>query len=122
MAAREKQVQVKFKHWLAANWKMGSTLFELKQTPTDTLYRGALKDHQRDALLSAKHGMCYHKIDDTGRGHKPADCFVLQKSLAFVVIQFDSGCCMIDIDDYNTAAAYRPVTFAVASKIGKQIW
>lgn len=121
---REKDVQMKFKHWLFSQWDGGSALFELKKTPknTDTLARGALKEHQRGALLAAKHGLCYHKIDDSGRGHKPADCFVLQKSLAFVVIQFDSGCCMVDIDNFNTAEAQRPVTFEVACKIGKQIW
>lgn len=81
-------MQTVFKHWLQAKWNNGSAAFELKRTITDRFYIADLKEHQVTALRQAYAGTLYHKIADDSIGVKPFDCFVLQQSLAYVVIGF----------------------------------
>lgn len=119
---KEKDIQRKFKHYLDATWQGGSAAFELKYTKTDTLPRSALAPHQRQSLLNAKSGMLYHKISDAGIGHKPFDCFVIQDAKAYIVIQFKSGCCLVDINAYCTATETKPLTYVKALEVGYKLW
>ena len=81
-------MQVVFKHWVQSQWNNGSAAFELKRTETDRFYIPNLAPHQKQALTQAYEGTLYHKIADVGMGQSPFDCFVLQQSLAYVVIGF----------------------------------
>lgn len=81
-------MQTVFKHWVQAQWSNGSAAFELKRTLTDRFYIPDLQEHQVVALRQAYSGTLYHKIADDSIGVKPFDCFVLQQSLAYVVIAF----------------------------------
>jgi hypothetical protein len=85
---REAAMQTIFKHWVQACWASGSAAFELKRTETDRFYIPDLAPHQREALTQAYEGTLYFKIPDDSIGQKPFDMFVLQQSLAYVVIGF----------------------------------
>jgi len=84
----ESQFQIIFKHWVQSQWNNGSAAFELKRTETDRFYIPNLATHQKQALTQAYEGTLYHKISDASYEQKPMDCFVLQQSLAYVVIGF----------------------------------
>lgn len=81
-------MQTVFKHWLQAKWNNGSAAFELKRTLTDRFYIPDLQEHQVAALRQVYSGTLYYKIPDDSIGAKPFDCFILQQSLAYVVIGF----------------------------------
>lgn len=117
MQKREAKLQVLFKHYLSSVGWSQSSVFELKQSQTDTLRKGSLLPHQRDSLLNAKHSTLYHKLPDDTIGYKPFDCFLLANVSAFVVIKFRSGVVMVDIDNYA-----EPLHFETAKKIGKIIF
>lgn len=81
-------MQVVFKHYLESQWDNGSVAFELKRTTTNRLPIKNVAPHQVRALLQAYEGTYYYKIPDDSIGAKPFDCFVLQQSLAYIVIGF----------------------------------
>lgn len=81
-------MQTVFKHYLQSQWNNGSAAFELKRTLSDRLPVKAVQEHQVAALLQAYQGTCYYKIPDDSIGAKPFDSFVLQQSLAYIVIGF----------------------------------
>lgn len=94
---REARYQVFFNHWLrTAHQKTGA--YELKQTQGVSIAFSAVKEHQRRALLIAKHGTLVHKITDFDIGWKPFDCFSFHKAPAFVVLFFKKNFYLIDID------------------------
>lgn len=68
--------------------RFGSCGVEIKVAKTGTLPKGALKDHQRDALTYASGVGMYHKIADGGYGQLPFDGFILKKAEAWVVIVY----------------------------------
>ena len=84
----EAKFQIVFKHWVQTKWNGGSAAFELKRTTSDTLPVKSIAPHQLVALNQAFDGTLYYKMPDTGYGKKPMDCFVLQQSLAYLVIAF----------------------------------
>lgn len=81
-------MQIIVKHWLQSKWNNGSAAFELKRTETERFYIPDLQEHQLVALTQAYNGTLYFKIPDDSMGAKPFDAFVLQQSLAYVVIGF----------------------------------
>ena len=86
----EKTYQILFGHWLKARWG-GSGIFELKAARNGiSLPFSEVKEHQITALEAANEGGrgLYYKIPDSGMGWKPADCFILRDTPAFVVIFF----------------------------------
>jgi hypothetical protein len=85
---KEAEMQVVFKHWIQAKWNNGSAAFELKRTLTNRFYIPNLQEHQVAALKQSFDATLYYKIPDDSRGTKPFDCFVLQQSMAYVVIGF----------------------------------
>ena len=117
MQKREAKLQIRFKHWLqSVGWSQNAA-FELKNSKTNTLPKGSLKEHQRQALWNAKHSMLYHKIADTSYTPLPFDSFILSSAHAYIVVQFPLGVVMIDIDDYG-----EPLHYERAIKIGKRIF
>lgn len=88
MRKLESKLQIIFKHYIQSQWKNGSAAFELKRTETDRFYIPNLAPHQKGALTQAYNDTLYFKIPDDSIGAKPMDCFVLQQSLAYVVIGF----------------------------------
>lgn len=88
MKKNEAAMQIIFKHYVQSMWDGGSAAFELKRTTTDRFYIPNLAEHQREALTQAYNDTLYFKIPDDSIGAKPMDCFVLQQSLAYVVIGF----------------------------------
>lgn len=85
---REAIFQTLFKRWLAARWKGGSAVFELKRTLHGSIPWSAVKPHQEEALVQATLGQLYYKIPDDSYGQKPFDCFVVKNVDAYVVIAF----------------------------------
>lgn len=81
-----------------------SCAIEIKATKTNTIPEKALQPHQRQALLSAKHGTITHKIADN-RTRLPFDAFMLCRSQAFVVACYTThGVCLVfDIDSWHGA-------------------
>ena len=59
-----------------------------------------LKEHQKNALLLAKHKKIAHKIPDAGY-QNPADIMYYRKANAFVVIISDKTAYFLDIDLIN---------------------
>jgi penicillin-binding protein-related factor A (putative recombinase) len=84
----EAKFQIVFKHWVQTHWDGGSAAFELKRTTSDSLPTKSIAPHQLVALNQAFDDTLYHKIADVGYAKKPFDCFVLQQSLAYIVIAF----------------------------------
>lgn len=90
---KEKDVQIKFKHWVEENPPSTSTAYELKLTKNGTFNLASWVDKQphqlRGLLLSSVPGkMCYHKISDASFEQKPYDCFVMTGAEAFLVIYY----------------------------------
>ena len=97
-------MQVIFKHYIQSQWKNGSAAFELKRTETNRFYIPNLAVHQKEALTQAYTDTLYFKIPDDSMGQKPMDCFVLQQSLAYVVLGFGkrlAGFYLIPIFTWN---------------------
>lgn len=101
----ESDFQTLFTKYVRQNWSDGSAAFELKITKTGSLPFTRLEDHQVEALKKSKHKTLFHKISDMSLNAKPFDCFVLQDSLAYVVILFyeegkEKVAYLIDIDEF----------------------
>lgn len=102
---KEVDFQTLFTKYARQNWSAGSAAFELKITKTGSLPFSRLEEHQVEALKKAKHKTLFHKISDMSLNAKPFDCFVLQDSLAYVVILFyeegeEKIAYLIDIDEF----------------------
>lgn len=98
---REASFQTKFSRYLRYGYTGPTAAFELKFVEGNSVPFNALRTHQRDSLLAAKHGRLVYKIPDDSVGFKPFDCFALKGTDAFVVIGFGDGrVFLIDIDDW----------------------
>lgn len=100
MNKQEAGVTAKINKWLQSMVK-SSCPFEIKHTRGKTRFNlSELKEHQRNWLLAAttKRG-CTWKIPDTGYGYNPFDSFHFKNSDAYVVIQFPTWVCAIEIRD-----------------------
>lgn len=129
---KESVFQVVFGHWLKNIFKKTGA-FELKMTKSKNLPFNTLKEHQKQALLIAKHGCIYFKIPDSGYQQNPFDCFSLACVPSYVVVQFYVKGCkdfyLIDIDDWikaekecklNLHKNRMSLTEEMAQKIGKK--
>lgn len=97
----EAKFQTRFSRFLRYGYTGKTAAFELKWAKGDSIPFSALRPHQKDSLLAAKHGRLVYKIADDSIGFKPFDCFALKGTDAFVVIGFGSGkVFLIDIDDW----------------------
>jgi len=104
MAFKEKDFQRLFSKWLKHRFG-GSGAFELKITQGGrALPFSAVQDHQKEALFNAHIRSIVYKIDDSGIGQKPFDCFKLDKVPAYVVVMYYQRGCkhfyMIDIETW----------------------
>lgn len=121
---REKDFQIKFNKWLRNRWnKTGA--FELKICKQKSLPFSAVKEHQKEALLSVKHRKLAYKIADDSVGFKPFDTMFYYKSNAHVVIMFykrgQKEFFMIDIDDWvheEKISKRKSITSERADEIG----
>jgi hypothetical protein len=118
----ERQFSTKFLHWLRVHKVLGA--FELKLTKGISLPFNALQEHQKQALLLAKHGFLAHKIADDSLSSKPFDTFGISGP-AYVVVQFykprEKGFYIIDIDEWVDAEKNhdkKSITEEIASRIG----
>ena len=105
MSYKEKDFQGRFNKWLKYHWMKKSAAFELKICKKKSLSFSAVKSHQIDGLLHAKHGSVVKKLSDIDPAQKPFDCFILANVMAFVVILFyeprkQKEAFLIDIDDF----------------------
>lgn len=102
MNKREAAFQTKFNRWLKYEYKrkrVVSSAFELKSATSSALPFAEVRLHQKESLLAAKHSRMVYKIPDDSIGYKPFDCFVLDSSAAFIVVQYPSGVFyLVDID------------------------
>lgn len=90
---READVTPKVLKWFREHHQ-GSAAIEVKATDTDYIPEGALKDHQRAALLAASGQGLVHKIADAKRKN-PFDAFMLQGVQSYVVACFTKrGVCL----------------------------
>lgn len=119
----EREFSTKFLKWLRAKKLQGA--FELKLTKGLSLPYDALKEHQLDNLLRAKHDHMAHKIADDSIGFKPFDIFALGSQPAYVVVQFwkpgEKKFYLIDVDAWLHEASQRDrksLTEEKARKIG----
>lgn len=107
MIKKEAKFTALFRHWVL--WgknsaALGSSVFELKQTQTNSIAFSDVKEHQIDALMAVKHnskGLLYKAPDDS-RGIKPCDMFYVKQGGAYVVIRYPKFFVLIDIDVFNT--------------------
>lgn len=102
MIKREAQFTVLFRHYLNRYPPDRSTVYELKQTTTDSIPFADVKEHQIDALMSAKWGDkgLLYKAPDDSRGIKPFDLFYVRQTPAFIVIKFPKLFCFIDVETF----------------------
>ena len=103
---REAKKTPKVLDWFKTNYHSNCAI-EIKVAQNkspNTIPEKALQDHQKKALMDAKHGSLVHKIADTGM-RNPFDAFMLCNSDAFVVACFTQyGYCLVfDIDDWRGA-------------------
>ena len=96
MIKREARLTTNFLKWASVNFRK-TCAFEIKQTQGKSLPFSALAEHQKRALLIAKHGFFKHKIVDAG-WENPFDAFSLFQVPAYVVVFFGRNFYMIDID------------------------
>lgn len=89
MAYHEKDFQRDFNKW-AKHVLKSNMACELKVTKGKSLPFDRLEEHQRHALLVAKHKALSYKISDDSIGQKPFDAFVMSEVPATVVILFNS--------------------------------
>lgn len=101
---KESGFQTKFTKWLKYGTDTPTGAFELKLAKGPSMPFNAVLSHQIAALQIAKHSRLAYKIADDSQGSKPFDCFLLQKTGAWVVIQFwergEKEFFMIDVDDF----------------------
>lgn len=91
---KEKDFQIKFKHYLEANHPSESALYELKLEKSNkfNIRRWTQRQpHQlRSLLLASTPGeILYHKISDASYEQKPADCFVFTNADSYLVVYFE---------------------------------
>lgn len=102
---KEKDFQTRFGKWLRYVYKKTGA-YELKLTKTDSIAFNRLEEHQKQALLSAKHSCQYFKIPDMQFGCLPYDCYMLCNQPAYVVIMYyvrgQKKFYMLDIDVWVT--------------------
>jgi len=120
---KESVFQSRFNRWVKARWNK-TALFELKVTSKPLPFNAVLQ-HQKDALVAAKHRSLIFKIPDDSRCFKPADCFCLAGEEAYVVIMYyeprKSTFIMIDIDVFlkeENASKRKSLTEERAREIG----
>jgi len=111
-----------FKKWCESkDNKLPSFVFEAKTTRgKDSLLFSQVEPHQVIALHQAKHSIKYYKIADDSRGTKPFDGAVWRGTDAYLVIEYPSFWCMIDIDSYENeerTSERRSITSARALQI-----
>ena len=120
---KEKDMQTMFGKWLMSGFCYINepSVFELKIVNCSKQKKpfvfDAVKEHQKQALLSAKHTKLYHKISDSFIGTKtgevrfptakPFDCLLFSKAKSYVVIWFytprtPKKCFIIDVDAFIT--------------------
>ena len=102
---KEKDFQTLWTKYVRAHWDKGTVAFELKICKTGSLSFDRVEEHQIEALKKSKHKILFHKISDMSLNAKPFDCFVLQDSLAYVVVLFyeedqEKTAYLIDIDQF----------------------
>jgi len=98
---KEKDFQTHFNKW-CKHYVQYTSAFELKVSKGKSLPFNALQEHQKNALLIAKHGVLVWKIPDAGY-QNPFDSFVMRGVGAYVVIAFRDQkkvFYLIDIDDW----------------------
>lgn len=106
--------------------RFGATCaIEIKICKTKSLPFSRLEEHQKNALLNAKHGCVVHKIADCGY-QNPFDAFMLCNEPAFVVVMFykrgQKEFFAIDIDDWvkeEAASVRRSLLESRARQIGQ---
>ena len=127
MAYKEKDFQTEFTKW-ARNRYHGTAAFELKLARGTSLPYSALEEHQKNALLGARHAQIGFKIPDTGYTN-PFDFFTLSRVDAYVVVQFSDPASrthpkdfyLIDIDAWchqEKASNRKSITIEEAKEIG----
>ena len=121
---KEKDFQSEFNKYAKYIHKQTGA-YELKLAKGSSLPFDAVKDHQVQALLNAKHSHIVYKITDTGFAQKPFDCFSLVGVPAYVVIMFyergQKEFFMIDVDTWveeKTNSVRRSLTSDRAREIG----
>lgn len=90
---KEKDIQIRFKHYVEKNHPLASALYELKLERGGRFNIRAWTQKQpnqlRSLLLASLPGeILYHKISDASYEQKPADCFVFTNAEAYLVIYF----------------------------------
>ena len=85
----ERAITGKLLSALRDDGRFGSCAVEIKVARGRVLHKGALKDHQRRALMIAHERELYWKIADDTHGQKPFDGVVLKKVEAYLVIRFE---------------------------------
>ena len=127
MAYKERDFQTLFTKW-ARNRYQGTAAFELKLARGNSLPFSALEEHQKNALLGARHAQIGFKIPDTGYTN-PFDFFTLSRVDAFVVVQFSNPTArthpkdfyLIDIDAWckeEETSERKSLTIEKAKEIG----
>lgn len=128
MIKHEAAFQTQFGKWVKYNWQK-SALFELKHSKTETLPFAAVKAHQIQNLLNAKHRKVFWKISDFSPEQKPADCFLIARAQGYLVISFtgkedkNDTFIMIDIDNFVKEmgkSRRKSLTRARAREIGRE--
>lgn len=100
MKKREAKFTLLFRHWIRANPRIRSSVFELKQTRTDSIAFAALEEHQEAALIAASTDSLLYKAPDDSRQSKPFDMFYMRYAEAFVVIKFPDFFCLIRVKEF----------------------
>ena len=128
MQKREAAFQTRFGRWIKYNWNENS-LFELKYCRGNALPFSAVKAHQTQNLLNAKHRKIFWKFQDWTFNQTPADCFSLAKASGYVVIQYASKkrpnttFFLVDIDDFyreSRQSKRKSLTMERAREIGRE--
>ena len=99
MAYLEKDFQTDFNKWCKHIYQK-TAVFELKISRGASLPYRDVKEHQENALYTAKHGSVVYKIPDTGY-QNPFDSFMMVEVPAYIVIMFrakQAEFILIDID------------------------
>lgn len=105
MRQLEAKFQSRFNRWCKYNIN-DTSCFELKYSRTQALPFSAVKSHQIQNLLNAKHRKILWKISDFSPEEKPFDSFLIAKSAGYIVVQYASKTgqnktfFMIDIDRF----------------------
>ena len=120
---KEKDFQSKFGRWIRENTdslEIKPAVYELKFEKGKSFAFDNVREHQIEALLSAKHTGLYHKIADQtiGKGggygmtlKKPFDCLYVRGIKAYLVIGFYTPrqkieSIFVDIDNFIRIKAW----------------